>query len=76
MSVVLVLVCSTLCPFLIYNHVAGEERAGCFAGLVFLIPCASFIIPCLFLAVLRVGLQCVIVTISWSYPLTFFKYAC
>ena len=27
---VCVLFCSTLCPFLFCNHVAGEERAGCF----------------------------------------------
>ena len=29
------LFCSTLCPFLFCNHLAGEERVGCFTFVVF-----------------------------------------
>ena len=32
-----VLFCVTLCPFQFYNHLDGEERAGCFALSVFLV---------------------------------------
>ena len=32
---VFVLVCITLCPFQYYNHLDEEERAGCFAFIVF-----------------------------------------
>ena len=39
-SVVLfVLVCITLCPFWFCNHLDEEERAGCFASLVFRMSC-------------------------------------
>ena len=32
---VLVLLCSTLCPFLFCNHPSGDERDGCFTFVVF-----------------------------------------
>ena len=36
---VFVLVCITLCPFLFCNHLDKKERAGCFAFIVFWMPC-------------------------------------
>ena len=36
---VFVLLCITLCPFWFCNHPDGEERAGCFALIVFLMSC-------------------------------------
>ena len=32
-----VLLCVTLCPLYFFNHLDGEERAGCFALLDFLV---------------------------------------
>ena len=32
---VFVLLCITLCPFWFYNHLEEEEKAGCFAIIVF-----------------------------------------
>ena len=36
---VLVLLYSTLCPFLFCSHLGGEERAGCFTLFVYLMSC-------------------------------------
>ena len=36
---VLVLLCITLCPFLVYNHLKEEERAGCFTFSVIRMSC-------------------------------------
>ena len=36
---VFVWVCITLCPFWFCNHLDEEERAGCFAFIVFPISC-------------------------------------
>ena len=36
---VFVLVCITLCPIEFCNHLDKEERAGCFALIVFLMSC-------------------------------------
>ena len=36
---VFVLVCITLCPFKFCNHLDEEERAGCFASIVFWMSC-------------------------------------
>ena len=47
----LVLLCNTLCPFRICNHLAGEERAGCFT-LIFSHTISEF--P-LFYSTLRAG---------------------
>ena len=35
----LVLLCSSQCPFQFCNHLAEEERAGCFTLIVFLLSC-------------------------------------
>ena len=45
---VLILLCSTLCPFHIFNYLAEKEEAGYF-------------VLCLFFMVPLVGLQCMIV---------------
>ena len=37
----LVLLCVTLCPFLFYNHLDGNERACCFIFLVSRYCCVS-----------------------------------
>ena len=34
-----ILICITLCPFKFCNHHNEEERAGCFAFIVFPMPC-------------------------------------
>ena len=34
-----VLVCITLCPFYFINHIDEEERAGCYALIVFWVSC-------------------------------------
>ena len=36
---VFVLVCISLCPFYFCNHLDKEERAGCFAFIVFWMSC-------------------------------------
>ena len=36
---VFVLVCITLCPFQFCNHLDEEDRAGCFAFIVFWMSC-------------------------------------
>ena len=39
---VLVLLNSTLCPLKFCNHLAGEERAGYFTFIVFLVSCGCY----------------------------------
>ena len=36
---VFVLICITLCPFQLCNHLDGEEKAGCLAFIVFRVSC-------------------------------------
>ena len=36
---VFVLLCSTLCPFWVCNHLEEEEKAGCFAIIVLKMKC-------------------------------------
>ena len=64
-----VLLCVTVCPFKFCNHLDGDERGGCFAQFVFLVPrdcCVA--LPCG-----AIGLSAVRDRgISLSYSLTFF----
>ena len=50
------LLCIALSPFLFCNHFDGEERAGCFTLLVFLVSC-----DCYFSVDFPHCMQCVIV---------------
>ena len=60
----------TLCPFSFCNHLAGEERAGCFASFVFLVSRDWFVA----LACVAMGLSAVCgCDISLSYSLTIFN---
>ena len=63
LCLVFVLVCITLCPFEICNHLYEEERVGCSALLFFLMSCYVNVLW-LFFAVLWVSLQYVIEVFS------------
>ena len=69
LCLILVLLCSTKCPFELCNHLAEEERAGCFT-LIVLLCHLTVIVLSLFLMVPWVGLQCVIV--AFLVKLTYF----
>ena len=62
-----------LCHFLFCNHLAGEEKDGCFAFIVFLMSCGCYCSShlCLFLTVPWVGLQCLIVVFPGHAHLLF-----
>ena len=60
---VLVLWCSSCCPFCFSNHLSEEERAGCLILTVFWLS-----VLCLYVTILCVGLQCVIVAFPGYKP--------
>ena len=68
-----ILLCITLCPFLFYNHLEEERKAGCFAIIVLQMYCY-----CKYFVALphdAVGWSAVCdFGISRSYSLTFFFY--
>ena len=63
-----ILLCSTLCPFNVCNHLDGEERAGCFTFSFFLISCDCLCSVALPRGALGWSAYCDY-GISWSYSL-------
>ena len=71
---VFVLVLHYFMSFLVCNHLDEEERVGCFAFIVFLMPSVNVL--WLFLMVPWVGLQFVIVVFPDHTHLLFHVYSC
>ena len=60
------------CPFWFYNHLDGEERADCFAFIVFLVFLTVYVLW-FFYTVPCVGLQCVIADLTYHTHLLFYS---